>query len=48
MPDLLVKNDVQVGWNTRLVPFGQTLYLGGFRHRFCLSCGHGLRRYQAG
>lgn len=43
MPDLLVDNDVQVGWNTRLVPFGPTytsaVFAIGFACRVALAFG---------
>ncbi len=43
MPDLLVKNNVQVGWNTRLVPFGQSyttaVFAIGFACRVALAFG---------
>jgi acetyl-CoA synthase len=43
MPDLLVENDVQVGWNTRLVPFGptytSTVFAIGFACRVALAFG---------
>ena len=43
MPDLLVDNDVQVGWNTRLVPFGSTytsaVFAIGFACRVALAFG---------
>ncbi|MDW7771861.1 MAG: acetyl-CoA decarbonylase/synthase complex subunit alpha/beta [Desulfobulbaceae bacterium] len=43
MPDLLVKNDVQVGWGTRLVPFGPTytsaVFAIGFACRVALAFG---------
>ncbi|MBW6519860.1 MAG: CO dehydrogenase/CO-methylating acetyl-CoA synthase complex subunit beta [Desulfoarculaceae bacterium] len=43
MPDLLVKNNVQVGWNTRLVPFGQSyttaVFAIGFACRVAMAFG---------
>ncbi|MDD3619098.1 MAG: acetyl-CoA decarbonylase/synthase complex subunit alpha/beta [Desulfobulbaceae bacterium] len=43
MPDLLVDNGVQVGWNTRLVPFGPTytsaVFAIGFACRVALAFG---------
>lgn len=43
MPDLLVQNNVQVGWNTRLVPFGQSytsaVFAIGFACRVALAFG---------
>lgn len=43
MPDLLVENDVQVGWGTRLVPFGPTytsaVFAIGFACRVALAFG---------
>ena len=43
MPDQLVANDVQVGWNTRLVPFGQSyttaVFAIGFACRVALAFG---------
>jgi acetyl-CoA synthase len=43
MPDLLVKNGVQVGWNTRLVPFGQrytsVVFSIGFACRVAMAFG---------
>ena len=43
MPDLLVNNDVQVGWNTRLVPFGPTytsaVFAIGFACRVAMAFG---------
>jgi acetyl-CoA synthase len=46
MPDLLVQNGVQVGWNTRLVPFGQSyttaVFAIGFACRVALAFG-GIR-----
>lgn len=43
MPDLLVKNDVQVGWGTRLVPFGPTytsaVFAIGFACRVAMAFG---------
>ncbi|RJX19587.1 MAG: CO dehydrogenase/CO-methylating acetyl-CoA synthase complex subunit beta, partial [Desulfobulbus sp.] len=43
MPDLLVQSDVQVGWGTRLVPFGPTytsaVFAIGFACRVALAFG---------
>ena len=43
MAELLVKNDVQVGWNTRLVPFGKSytsaVFAIGFACRVALAFG---------
>ncbi len=43
MPDLLVKNGVQVGWNTRLVPFGKrytsVVFSIGFACRVAMAFG---------
>ncbi len=43
MPDLLVQNNVQVGWNTRLVPFGQSyttaVFAIGFACRVAMAFG---------
>jgi acetyl-CoA synthase len=43
MPDQLVANDVQVGWNTRLVPFGQSyttaVFAIGFACRVAMAFG---------
>ncbi len=43
MPDLLVENDVQVGWSTRLVPFGPTytsaVFAIGFACRVAMAFG---------
>ncbi|MBC8209194.1 MAG: CO dehydrogenase/CO-methylating acetyl-CoA synthase complex subunit beta [Desulfobulbaceae bacterium] len=43
MPDLLVDNNVQVGWNTRLVPFGQSyttaVFAIGFACRVAMAFG---------
>ncbi len=43
MPDLLVENGVQVGWNTRLVPFGQSyttaVFAIGFACRVAMAFG---------
>jgi acetyl-CoA synthase len=43
MPDMLVKNGVQVGWNTRLVPFGRrytsVVFSIGFACRVAMAFG---------
>ncbi|WP_446011614.1 acetyl-CoA decarbonylase/synthase complex subunit alpha/beta [Candidatus Electrothrix sp.] len=43
MPDLLIKNGVQVGWNTRLVPFGKrytsVVFSIGFACRVAMAFG---------
>ena len=43
MPDMLVKNGVQVGWNTRLVPFGKrytsVVFSIGFACRVAMAFG---------
>ena len=38
---------VQIGWNTRLVPFGPDISAGSICTRICKPGGHGLRRSQA-